>query len=97
MTKVRDDARSALDGLLFNGMSIIFGGIGLCGIPENPIDALTGTGGHHAAMIGNPIVGLLCKSQQEPEIHNDQNAVGLAHVVPDRTRSMNSDNEDEGA
>ena len=39
-------------------------------------------------MSGSPIVGLLCKAQQEPEIQNDQNAVEFAQVVPDRTRCM---------
>ena len=47
-----------------------------------------GTDGHQAAMIDSPIVGFLCKSQQEPEIQNDQNAVGSDQVVSDRTRSM---------
>jgi hypothetical protein len=47
-----------------------------------------GTGGHQAAMIDSPIVGFLCKSQQEPEIQNDQNVVGSDQVVSDRTRSM---------
>jgi 3-oxoacid CoA-transferase subunit A len=28
------DAKSALDGLLFDGMLIAAGGFGLCGIPE---------------------------------------------------------------
>src|SRR4051794_21778273 len=42
-----------------------------------------GTDGHQAAMIDSPIVGLLCKSQQEPEIQNDQNAVGSDQVVSD--------------
>src|SRR4051812_12003785 len=39
-------------------------------------------------MSGSPIIGLLCKSQQEPEIQNNQNAVGSAQVVPEGTRSM---------
>lgn len=32
--KIYPDARSALDGLLFDGMLIAAGGFGLCGIPE---------------------------------------------------------------
>lgn len=32
--KVHPDARAALDGLLFDGMSIMAGGFGACGIPD---------------------------------------------------------------
>jgi len=47
MTKIYPDARSALDGLLFDGMLIASGGFGLCGIPELLIAAIrdAGTGG----------------------------------------------------
>ena len=34
MNKVYADARSALAGLLKDGMTIMAGGFGLCGIPE---------------------------------------------------------------
>ena len=37
MKKVYPDTKSALDGLLFDGMTIMSGGFGLCGIPENLI------------------------------------------------------------
>ncbi len=40
MRKVYDSAKAALDGLLFDGMTIMSGGFGLCGIPENLILAL---------------------------------------------------------
>ncbi len=40
MQKVYKDAQSALDGLLFDGMTIMSGGFGLCGIPEKLIAAL---------------------------------------------------------
>jgi 3-oxoacid CoA-transferase subunit A len=40
MRKVFDSADAALDGLLFDGMSIAAGGFGLCGIPENCIAAI---------------------------------------------------------
>ncbi|MCB2098005.1 MAG: succinyl-CoA--3-ketoacid-CoA transferase, partial [Parvularculaceae bacterium] len=40
MEKTFKDARSALDGLLFDGMTIMAGGFGLCGIPENLILAI---------------------------------------------------------
>ena len=37
MKKIFNDAGDALDGLLFDGMTIMAGGFGLCGIPENLI------------------------------------------------------------
>jgi 3-oxoacid CoA-transferase subunit A len=40
MKKLYPDAKSALDGLLFDGMMICAGGFGLCGIPERLIDAI---------------------------------------------------------
>ena len=40
MKKVYPDARTALEGLTFDGMTVMSGGFGLCGIPENLIDAL---------------------------------------------------------
>lgn len=40
MDKVVKDAVAALDGLLFDGMTIMAGGFGLCGIPEHLILAL---------------------------------------------------------
>jgi 3-oxoacid CoA-transferase A subunit len=42
--KIYADAKSALDGLLFDGMTIAAGGFGLCGIPERLIDALVESG-----------------------------------------------------
>jgi 3-oxoacid CoA-transferase subunit A len=40
MNKLYKSASAALDGLLFNGMTLAVGGFGLCGIPEALIDAL---------------------------------------------------------
>ena len=40
MQKIYPSAESALDGLLFDGMTIAAGGFGLCGIPERLIDAI---------------------------------------------------------
>ena len=42
--KVYKDAVSALDGLLFNGMTIMSGGFGLCGIAEHCIQAIKDSG-----------------------------------------------------
>ena len=44
MKKVYATAAEALDGLLFDGMSIAAGGFGLCGIPENLIAAVRDAG-----------------------------------------------------
>ena len=40
MQKVYKNSSSALEGLLFDGMTIAAGGFGLCGIPENLIKAI---------------------------------------------------------
>jgi 3-oxoacid CoA-transferase A subunit len=42
--KLYTDARAALDGVLFDGMTICAGGFGLCGIPERLIDAIEASG-----------------------------------------------------
>jgi len=44
MKKIYPDAAVALDGLLFDGMTICAGGFGLCGIPERFIDAIRDSG-----------------------------------------------------
>ena len=53
MRKVYPDARAALDGLLFDGMTIMAGGFGLCGIPENAIAALRDSGVKDLTVISN--------------------------------------------
>lgn len=44
MNKIYDNAASALEGILFDGMTIAAGGFGLCGIPENLIFAIRDAG-----------------------------------------------------
>lgn len=44
MSKVFESADAALEGVLFNGMSIAAGGFGICGIPENAIAAIRRAG-----------------------------------------------------
>ncbi|MGM0584487.1 MAG: CoA transferase subunit A [Pseudomonadota bacterium] len=44
MKKVYGSAAEALEGVLFDGMTIAAGGFGLCGIPENLITALRDSG-----------------------------------------------------
>lgn len=51
--KVKTDAASALAGLLFDGMTIMAGGFGLCGIPENLIAAIRETGVKDLTVISN--------------------------------------------
>lgn len=43
-SKVCTNAASALKGVLFDGMTIMAGGFGLCGIPEHLITALHDSG-----------------------------------------------------
>ena len=44
MIKIYPFAAAALEGLLFDGMTIAAGGFGLCGIPENLIEAIRDNG-----------------------------------------------------
>jgi 3-oxoacid CoA-transferase subunit A len=44
MKKIYPDAAAALDGVLFDGMTICAGGFGLSGIPERLIDAIQAAG-----------------------------------------------------
>ena len=53
MDKVYPSAAGALDGLLFDGMTIAAGGFGLCGIPENLIGALLEAGTKELTIVGN--------------------------------------------
>ncbi|MGD9800762.1 MAG: CoA transferase subunit A [Parvularculaceae bacterium] len=53
MEKTFKDARSALDGLLLDGMTIMAGGFGLCGIPENLILAIRDSGVKNLTVISN--------------------------------------------
>ena len=51
--KVRSDATEAVAGLLKDGMTIMAGGFGLCGIPENLIAAIRETGVKDLTVISN--------------------------------------------
>ncbi len=52
-SKVCGDATQALAGVLFDGMTIMSGGFGLCGIPENLIAAIRAAGTKHLTVISN--------------------------------------------
>jgi 3-oxoacid CoA-transferase subunit A len=51
--KVRKDAVEALQGLLFDGMTIMAGGFGLCGIPETLIAAIRQSGVKDLTVVSN--------------------------------------------
>ena len=51
--KIYSDAASALDGVLFDGMTICAGGFGLCGIPERLIDAILAAGTRDLTIASN--------------------------------------------
>ena len=70
MKKIYPDAKAALDGLLFDGMTIAAGGFGLCGIPERLIDAIVENGvkdltiASNNAGIDNVGLGKLLRTRQ---------------------------------
>jgi 3-oxoacid CoA-transferase subunit A len=70
MRKVYAGAKEALDGILFDGMTIMAGGFGLCGIPENLILALRASGVKNLTVISNNCgvddfgMGLLLQTRQ---------------------------------
>jgi len=70
MNKVYPDAKAALEGLLFDGMTIMSGGFGLCGIAENLIVALRDSGVKDLTVISNNCgvddfgMGLLLQTRQ---------------------------------
>ncbi|HYC98539.1 CoA transferase subunit A [Brevundimonas sp.] len=53
MRKIFPDAKSALEGLTFDGMTVMSGGFGLCGIPEHLIAALRDSGARGLTVISN--------------------------------------------
>jgi 3-oxoacid CoA-transferase subunit A len=70
MQKIYPDAAAALEGLLFDGMTICAGGFGLCGIPERLIDAIQASGvkdltiASNNAGIDNEGLGKLLRTRQ---------------------------------
>jgi 3-oxoacid CoA-transferase subunit A len=69
-SKIYPDAAAALDGVVFDGMSVLSGGFGLCGIPEKLIAALRDTGVKGLTCISNNAgvdgfgLGLLLETRQ---------------------------------
>lgn len=70
MDKVYPNAAAALDGLVFDGMMVMSGGFGLCGIPEHLIAALRDTGVKDLTVVSNNCgvddfgMGLLLQTRQ---------------------------------
>jgi 3-oxoacid CoA-transferase subunit A len=70
MKKVYPDAETALAGLLKDGMTIMAGGFGLCGIPETLIQAIRRSGVKDLTVISNNAgidgvgLGLLLETKQ---------------------------------
>ena len=70
MNKIYPDAKAALAGLLWDGMTIMSGGFGLCGIPEILVAAIRDSGVAGLTMISNNAgidgagLGLLLESRQ---------------------------------
>lgn len=54
-SKVYRDAENALDGLLFDGMTIAAGGFGLCGVPLDLVMALSASKVKDITVIGNNV------------------------------------------
>ena len=69
-SKVYPDAASALQGLLKDGMSLMCGGFGVCGVPEKLIIALRDSGVQKLTVVSNNAgidgagLGLLLKTHQ---------------------------------
>jgi len=51
--KIYADAAAALDGVLFDGMTIASGGFGLCGVPERLLDAIRAAGTKNLTFVSN--------------------------------------------
>jgi len=70
MKKIYPDAAAALDGVLFDGMTICSGGFGLSGLPERLIDAIQASGvkdltiASNNAGIDNEGLGKLLRTRQ---------------------------------
>jgi len=69
-SKVWPDARSALDGIVHDGMLLAIGGFGLCGVPEALIVALRETGVRNLTIASNNAgvdewgIGMLLQTRQ---------------------------------
>ena len=69
-TKVYSSSAAALEGLLHDGMTLMVGGFGLCGVPQNLVQALRDSGVKELTCISNNAgvdgagLGLLLETRQ---------------------------------
>src|SRR6202050_4644964 len=69
-SKVYPDAASALRGVVADGMTLMCGGFGVCGVPEHLIEALHASGVRNLTVVSNNAgldgvgLGLLLKTRQ---------------------------------
>ena len=74
MNKVYSTSGAALEGLLFDGMTVAAGGFGLCGIPENLIEGMLKAGTRDLTIVGNNAgvddfgMGPLLKTRQAKKV-----------------------------
>ena len=70
MKKIYESASEALDGLLFDGMFVAAGGFGLCGLPENLLQAIRVAGTQNLTFASNNAgvddfgIGILLQTRQ---------------------------------
>jgi 3-oxoacid CoA-transferase subunit A len=70
MKKVFPDAKTALAGIIKDGMTLMSGGFGLCGIPESLIEAVRESGAKNLTVVSNNAgvdgigLGILLESKQ---------------------------------
>ena len=70
MRKIYSSSAEALEGLLHDGMTLMIGGFGLCGVPESLVRALRDSGVKHLTCISNNAgvddsgLGLLLQTRQ---------------------------------
>ena len=70
MNKIYSDCKEALEGAVFDGMTLMCGGFGLCGVPERMIDALKDSGVKNNTAVSNNAgidgagLGLLLETKQ---------------------------------
>ena len=70
MNKIYSDCKEALEGAVFDGMTLMCGGFGLCGVPERLLDALKDSGVKNITAVSNNAgidgagLGLLLETKQ---------------------------------
>ena len=70
MNKIYSDCKEALEGAVIDGMTLMCGGFGLCGVPERMIDALKDSGVKNITAVSNNAgidgagLGLLLETKQ---------------------------------